>query len=110
MIEFVISNSATACTGWIDGRQIKSEQHFYLEIGKELQLPEYFGHNLDALYDLLTDPDYLQGRSVALCFKSINQLIQTLGEEKWCEILSVLKEAHSLHPDQIAFYLLPEKD
>ena len=29
------------------------ESHAYL--AKELQLPAYYGHNLDALYDVLTD-------------------------------------------------------
>jgi ribonuclease inhibitor len=110
MIELVIPHLAVACSGWIDGDLIKSEQHFYQEIKKELQLPDYFGNNLDALYDVLTDRDFIQDKTFAVCFKSTSQLRQTLGEQKWNEILSIFEEAHKLYPEQIAFYILSEKD
>jgi ribonuclease inhibitor len=40
----------------LDGREIRSLSALYDAIGQQLQLPEYFGRNLDALADvLLTD-------------------------------------------------------
>jgi ribonuclease inhibitor len=40
----------------LDGRAILSLSDFYNELAKALSLPGYFGHNLDALADiLLTD-------------------------------------------------------
>jgi len=36
------------------GKSIHSLDEFYDEIGKKLCLPDYFGRNLDALWDTLT--------------------------------------------------------
>ncbi|MDO4621331.1 MAG: barstar family protein [Eubacteriales bacterium] len=35
------------------GKETRKDMHTYLQ--KELELPEYYGKNLDALYDCLTD-------------------------------------------------------
>lgn len=37
----------------LDGRKIRKESHDYLK--EELSLPDYYGKNLDALYDCLTE-------------------------------------------------------
>ncbi len=37
----------------LDGKKLKKEPHEYLI--KKLDLPDYYGRNLDALYDCLTD-------------------------------------------------------
>ncbi|RAP53607.1 MAG: ribonuclease inhibitor [Methanosphaera sp. rholeuAM270] len=37
----------------LDGKRIKKERHDYLK--KELNFPDYYGRNLDALYDCLTE-------------------------------------------------------
>ena len=42
----------------IDGLATKKKEDFYQNIKEELDVPEYFGNNLDALYDFLTEqPD-----------------------------------------------------
>ena len=41
----------------IDGRRIHCREHLYNEIGQVLELPDYFGYNLDDLYDILTEQD-----------------------------------------------------
>jgi ribonuclease inhibitor len=41
-------------TLYFDFEKITDNAGFYAEMGKQLQLPDYFGNNLDALYDLLT--------------------------------------------------------
>ncbi|MDY6026364.1 barstar family protein [Bergeyella zoohelcum] len=38
----------------IDFSEIGSEEDFYSALKKEVSLPEYFGDNLDALWDVLT--------------------------------------------------------
>lgn len=37
----------------LDGKEIKKDEHEYLI--EELDLPDYYGRNLDALYDCLTE-------------------------------------------------------
>ena len=38
----------------IDGRKIDSAEQLYRAFGEQMELPAYFGNNLDALYDVLT--------------------------------------------------------
>ncbi len=37
----------------LDGREMQDNPHEYMK--KELELPDYYGKNLDALYDCLTE-------------------------------------------------------
>lgn len=39
----------------IDGNYICSKAHLHEILARELSLPEWYGKNLDALYDCLTD-------------------------------------------------------
>ena len=39
----------------LDGNMIQSKEHLHEILARELCLPEWYGHNLDALYDCLTD-------------------------------------------------------
>ena len=39
----------------IDGQRIDSAEQLYRTLGEQLELPVYFGNNLDALYDVLTE-------------------------------------------------------
>lgn len=38
----------------VDGHKVSSLAEFYDQIASQLSLPPHFGHNLDALHDLLT--------------------------------------------------------
>ena len=39
----------------IDGRKIKDKVSLHAYIKEQCKFPEYYGNNLDALYDVLTD-------------------------------------------------------
>jgi ribonuclease inhibitor len=41
-------------TIYFDFDKIATNQDFYAQLSEQLQLPEHFGNNLDALYDILT--------------------------------------------------------
>lgn len=76
----------------IDGLSIKKKEDFYENIKKELNAPQYFGNNLDALYDLLTEqPDILQ-----IKFIHYNMMRQQLGIPFCQRILKVLQDADIL--------------
>ena len=76
----------------IDGLSIKKKEDFYQNIKKELNAPQYFGNNLDALYDLLTEqPDILQ-----IKFIHYNMMRQQLGIPFCQRILKVLQDADFL--------------
>ena len=39
----------------IDGRNMKDKQTLHVYLKEQCKFPEYYGNNLDALYDVLTD-------------------------------------------------------
>lgn len=38
----------------LDGRALSDRQHLHETIASQLQLPDYYGENLDALWDILS--------------------------------------------------------
>ena len=76
----------------IDGLSIKKKDDFYEHLKKELTVPKYFGNNLDALYDFLTEqPDILQ-----IEFLHYNSLQAHLGTSFCQKLLKVLQDADIL--------------
>ena len=70
----------------------KKKEDFYQNIKKELDVPEYFGNNLDALYDFLTEqPDILQMK-----FLHYNMMQSQLGRSFCQQLLKVLQDADIL--------------
>lgn len=77
----------------IDGLAMKKKERFLSEfIKEELDVPEYFGNNLDALYDFLTEqPDILQMK-----FLHYNMMQSQLGRSFCQQLLKVLQDADIL--------------
>lgn len=42
-------------TVWIDGEQLETRDALHDSLARQLRLPSWYGRNLDALYDCLTD-------------------------------------------------------
>ena len=60
----------------IDGRRMTSVEETHRYLAKTLRLPDYYGHNLDALHDCLTD----LSRSVWIILINGDFLDEALGE------------------------------
>lgn len=60
----------------IDGKQMKSKTSLYLHLIRVLSLPNYFGNNLDALWDVLTEEDEL----TEIVFLNTDQAKKHLGQ------------------------------
>ena len=72
----------------IDGLAMKKKEDFYQNIKEELDVPEYFGNNLDALYDILTEhPDHLQ-----IEFLHYDRMRAQLGAPFCQKLLKVLQD------------------
>ena len=76
---------------YLDGNELKGQCHAYIK--EALQLPEYYGKNLDALYDCLCD----MGEAEI----TVERQAQAAPE-----VLAVLKEAEEENP-AIRLKLLP---
>ena len=73
----------------LPGKAIRSLEEFYDEIARELHFPDYFGRNLDALWDVLTTD--LEG-PVELVWEDSAASRKSMGKD-FEKVLGLLKEA-----------------
>ncbi|MBB6108062.1 barstar family protein [Mucilaginibacter lappiensis] len=73
----------------IEGERIKTINDFHLEIKKKLTFPEYYGENLDALWDCLTSSIDLP---VTLIWRNADRSKVSLGDG-FNSIVDVLSSA-----------------
>ena len=63
----------------INCKKIKDRDDLYSKLAEKLSFPDYFGKNLDALFDVLTDPS-VTGEKTILVFVFSSALEQSLGD------------------------------
>lgn len=68
----------------------------YRQLAEQTELPEHFGNNLDALFDVLTTdiPGPLQ-----IVWHQHDASATTLGHENYTALLAVLRDAAHYRPD-----------
>lgn len=59
----------------IDGRAVTGREDLHRILAEKLALPEWYGKNLDALFDCLTEP----GEEIFFTVRGVDALEQTLG-------------------------------
>ena len=57
----------------LDGRSVVSGRTFFREVGRALALPSHFGHNWDALQDVLGDLAQAGERRIALLWRDADR-------------------------------------
>lgn len=72
----------------LDGREIGGRAALHDALARSLALPGYYGRNLDALYDCLTEP----GEEIRLCLRCPEALEEHLGRY-YGVLLAVLDRA-----------------
>jgi RNAse (barnase) inhibitor barstar len=76
----------------LDGAAVGSRARFFQELAQALRFPDYFGHNWDAVYDCLTDLNWLPATGYALVVDGFDHLA-TNEPQQWNIGLKVLREA-----------------
>jgi len=75
------------------GKSISSLDEFYGEIAKKLRFPDYFGRNLDALWDVLTtdvkgpvelawEDSEMSKKSMGKDFEKVSALLRDVEKER----------------------------
>ena len=76
------------------------------KIGAALNFPAWYGANLDALFDCLTDPECLAGRGCVISITGTHRLT-TAQPEVFSTLLDVLQSAaETLRDDGTLFWVL----
>ena len=89
-------------TALIDGAVIETREQLHDALSKQLSLPEYYGRNLDALFDCLTD----LREDTVLCLTHADELFAHLGV--YADVFqTVLRDASAENP-RLRFELAEE--
>jgi len=59
----------------IDGKSIINSEQLYKSISQQLSLPDYFGENLDALFDVLTDAETFDEKNIVFTILNYDELL-----------------------------------
>jgi RNAse (barnase) inhibitor barstar len=79
---------------WIDCNVCRTLNDFYFQIQQALQLPDYFGYNLDALEEVLQDiPHNEEKISTKLILTNYDMLCLEEPEENKKTLLDILQQA-----------------
>ncbi len=89
-------NPATLFLGWrlarIDGSEAKTIKAFYTKIEIALDFPDYFGHNLDSLDELLNDLQWIKENKIVIFIQnSADWLSAEKNDDKLTTLLDVLE-------------------
>jgi RNAse (barnase) inhibitor barstar len=77
----------------LDGHHIDSMAQFFTSIAKQLELPSYFGKNLDALFDCLCDFSWTDVSHVQIIFKNYDSFLGKESQQKRWDILAILNDS-----------------
>ncbi|MCC6752570.1 MAG: barstar family protein [Saprospiraceae bacterium] len=86
------SPSGAAFLANIDGSCCKTMADLYSSLALKLSFPEYFGNNLDALYDVLLDLSWIEQDRVIIFIDHFEKLLSE-SPETLPEFLCVLRDA-----------------
>lgn len=76
----------------IDGSHLYTTEDLYRTLAETLSFPDYFGQNLDALYDMLTDLAWLPYENIYVIIKNADMFFSTLPE-LYDELEEIFKNA-----------------
>ena len=77
----------------LDGRLLDSREAFHETVARELGFPDWYGNNLDALYDCLTDLE----EETVICLLHPDAMKEKLGDYGG-KVLAALLEAGQENP------------
>lgn len=78
----------------LNGAAVTDRRELHRALAETMELPDYYGNNLDALMDVLTDIF----EETCLIITDCTRLEDALGEY-YFRLLKVLTEAHRENPD-----------
>lgn len=84
-------------TFFLDGRLMTSRAQTHAYLKEVLALPEYYGNNLDALYDVLTE----RGESTRIILEHPEEMTENLG--RYAQLMLTTFTHAALHNPNLEF-------
>ncbi len=78
--------------GRVDGRKARTKRQLLSAIGRALRFPDYYGQNLDALDELITDLSWLPPGPVELVWSDADEL-REVDPASYRAVLEILRDA-----------------
>jgi ribonuclease inhibitor len=79
---------------FLEGSLINSQEDLHGQIAAALEFPSYYGKNLDALWDCLSDYTIsLQGQSVDIIIKNSDHVKKMIGADYLEKVIACFSEA-----------------
>jgi RNAse (barnase) inhibitor barstar len=75
---------------FIDGNTCDSLEKCYATLQQQLSIPNYFGHNLDALEEVLADAEWIEEEKIHILILNEKELLKN-NDDKKTAFLDVLK-------------------
>jgi RNAse (barnase) inhibitor barstar len=70
-----IINAPDCYFGKIDGYKCKNFKDLHQSVAAAFEFPDYYGHNFNALWDCMTDLDWLNRHNYALVISNFSDLL-----------------------------------
>lgn len=86
-----------------DFRQIKTVEDFYLQFSQRFSLPNWFGHNLDALWDMVS-------AGLELPITIVFSHMTSTQRIEFSDIIDVMNDAQDMWEDEFIFALYITKN
>lgn len=77
----------------LDGSKVRTMRTLYSQLNKLLTFPDYFGRNLDALYDCLCDLEQIEAPEVVLSVLHADAFLSKESPEKKESVLNLFRDA-----------------
>lgn len=90
----------------VDVSKVSSKQDFFHLLCREMNFPDYFGMNWDALDDCLSDLSWLDGNGYVLCLKGADHFWQNSFSTAGTFVELWLSSAEFWHKKGVSFHLV----
>jgi len=77
----ILQNYSDSTIIYLDGYNMMTVRECYSELYKKLDFPDYFGYNLNALYDMLTDLSWISFKNLTLVIEKSYLLLSSETSE-----------------------------
>lgn len=90
--DFEVKKGSNKAIIEVDGQEVATFPSFYVLLAEQLDFPDYFGDNLDALYDMLTDLQWLKANTIEIYIHHYASFLSSESKDDKCSLMYLLDD------------------